>query len=96
MQPPSTERPYVLDDRARISGVTTSRQLHHAYGHGRACRQTCRGQVPALEHFAGWDSHPLESAAFSRRTPRAAAETVESRRCTDQRVSAKSVPDRIA
>jgi hypothetical protein len=22
-----------------------------------------------LEHFAGWDSHPLESAAFARRTP---------------------------
>jgi len=26
-----------------------------------------------LEHFAGWDSHPLESAAFSRRTPEAAS-----------------------
>ena len=25
-----------------------------------------------LEHFAGWDSHPLESAALSRRTPQAA------------------------
>jgi hypothetical protein len=24
-----------------------------------------------LEHFAGWDSHPLESAALSRRTPTA-------------------------
>src|SRR5271154_4284016 len=22
-----------------------------------------------LEHFAGWDLHPLEGAAFSRRTP---------------------------
>jgi hypothetical protein len=25
-----------------------------------------------LEHFAGWDFHPLESAALSRRTPTAA------------------------
>ena len=27
-----------------------------------------------LEHFAGWDSHPLESAALSRRTPTADAQ----------------------
>ena len=29
-----------------------------------------------LEHFAGWDSHPLKSAALSRRTPIAASRGV--------------------
>jgi hypothetical protein len=32
-----------------------------------------------LEHFAGWGSHPLENAAFSRRTPIAAIEPDEHR-----------------
>src|SRR4029077_10532670 len=34
------------------------------------CLHSCSGCF-RLEHFAGWDSHPLESAAFSRRTSEA-------------------------
>ena len=32
-----------------------------------------------LEHFARWDSHPLESAAFARRTPTRAVRAPEQR-----------------
>jgi hypothetical protein len=37
------------------------------------CLHSCSGCF-RLEHFAGWGFHPLESAAFSRRTPSTAVD----------------------
>jgi hypothetical protein len=52
--------------RARAQGKTLGRRLQPLrYLHD--CSDYFR-----LEHFAGWDLHPLESAAFARRTPSAA------------------------
>jgi len=42
-----------------------------------------------LEHFAGWDSHPLESTAFPRRTPKAAGGDRQ-QRSREQTVAGKS------
>ncbi|VWX50653.1 hypothetical protein NOVOSPHI9U_30061 [Novosphingobium sp. 9U] len=46
-----------------IRGLQTFRHLH-------ACPGCFR-----REQFAGWDLHPLENAAFARRTPTAAVQT---------------------
>jgi hypothetical protein len=49
----------VTDSRPAIRRLQPFRCLHDCSGCFR------------LERFAGWASHPLESAAFSRRTPKA-------------------------
>src|SRR5262249_18379518 len=43
------------------------------------CLHDCSGCF-RLERFAGWALHPLESAAFSRRTPIAVIEGIEAER----------------
>ena len=66
--------------------------VHSRYGlHTRAATRICgplyRSLQPLrylhdcsdyfrLEHFAGWGFHPLESAAFARRTPVAVAQSI--------------------